>query len=1483
MSVKIVGPRVLATSAATLLNNANQASFSFRFKIDPAAAAFSSGTLLFGRSDGKGFALVATTSYGAPAVRFTVYGASGSSITQAINYVPGRAYHLAATWDATNKAQTIYLDGRAATTAAIASPVQPAGASSTVQIGSTGQAASATFSIDDCWLWSGAVLSASEVLALRDRTAAPASLHPGTLVWGTALDGPEGAAVAAGDPGLVDQAAGLNLTPSGTGSAAWSADSLGFVPSIATAPRVLTSGKTIAFFFNDSVTGDLVFTDTLTANPTISINGGAPTALSNPVFTTDGNSLPYALYAMPVPVTSTDAVTYSAVEAWASRTTPASTSQPVLATGAAVGAAVVNGVGRPNVDTPTPTMDLAWNLASPAYWTVSRQSRNLVRTANLWRNATAFDPDGKPTAGTNLAFAIPTAQLPNQIDALKHVAPASIPWMPHNPDYHTVVWSESDPANNTVVTMSGSSGRSTAAEVVELAENPPGGIRRKRVFKVTRADNPTDYTLGATVNFSRTDWTDLYVFGPGNAVDYDDVVDEVLKQYVAGAKVVRFMDQTRTNNSPVATRAHLRPPTDFNSSVDRPQWVTLQEIGPVDDVTQFSFSTGWMAAKFTTAEPHGFYTGQFVWFSNCFNTGVVINLTLAAAATAATTTLSLSDASAVERNDYLHVESEWLLVLAVSGSNVTVTRGTRNSTAAAHASGTAVQLYKQGAVASDGVTSASMGDAYGTPCYVTSPTTFEGMLYHGNKSLGPSTVNALATPQTFDPASRVGFPSTTVGICFEDIFRTASSMGVDAWICVPFAATDDCVAAIAEKARDYLAPGLKVWVEYSNEIWNYAFAYSGQSLGALIQGKKRTPRISYVQQGALGAAHVHDIFANVLGAAGRGDDLVRVISYQWASPGGSESLISFCAANSIKIDAYAVAPYLDLPKTLAAAVDGYDSDQLHDFWQLLLAYNYPAESSLPGAYLPRHSAALKAAYPDARLVCYEGSMEGLLWSGDGTYPANTDIERRTHDLVYHPAMHATFTAYLASLQNGGVSLFAHYLLTHASGWQYHQGGWNVYFWHGQPWGYGDGSDGKADNLKCLATTKPANVQQDFQNVSVAGQAWKDWAAALPDKRFIVPPLAAAAVLTPQRAATDHSPEVGSLLGVTRLARAFATVNVVPTASPLAASASLAAASASTTLVLTTSAMGNAGTAAGATVVTKFSANPNTLGFLRNAEPLATLAGRSITAGLDFFTASEPYSTVSQIVVANLAVPAAPIHSTVEAALAATVGDRFVSPPVLIGDGRTGSTTIDAVASISADAFATPWASAATLTSASLGLDWSSGVGPVAGDGLLGGAATATSFQVVAGLLPAAGTLGTSVGFSPAPSRLNDLGCFRRGEPEFGLAGKVPTTGFDYFIRGEPIRSATTAAAASGDSLATAPTFALFGVTSMATLLADARLQTVDLGSPAEMGAPVAMTSNNAPPSVLPLAGSGTFAGGRVPSHRHRFAKPYIFPRRHRHR
>jgi hypothetical protein len=61
------------------------------------------------------------------------------------------------------------------------------------------------------------------------------------------------------------------------------------------------------------------------------------------------------------------------------------------------------------------------------------------------------------------------------------------------------------------------------------------------------------------------------------------------------------------------------------------------------------------------------------------------------------------------------------------------------------------------------------------------------------------------------------------GVPYEIIIQLANQLKKDIWICVPHAADNDYIANMARLFRDELDEDLVIYLEYSNEVWNWIF------------------------------------------------------------------------------------------------------------------------------------------------------------------------------------------------------------------------------------------------------------------------------------------------------------------------------------------------------------------------------------------------------------------------------------------------------------------------------------------------------------------------------------------------------------------------------------------------------------------------------------------------------------------------------------
>ena len=115
------------------------------------------------------------------------------------------------------------------------------------------------------------------------------------------------------------------------------------------------------------------------------------------------------------------------------------------------------------------------------------------------------------------------------------------------------------------------------------------------------------------------------------------------------------------------------------------------------------------------------------------------------------------------------------------------------------------------------------------------------------------------------------------GVPVEVMIQLANDLQSDPWFTMPHLADDAFVRAFAEAVRDGLDPGLKAYVEFSNEVWNWQFT---QATWADEQAQLRWGRQdSHAQYAGLRAAEVARIWTEVFGAAAEAR-LVNVIATQ---------------------------------------------------------------------------------------------------------------------------------------------------------------------------------------------------------------------------------------------------------------------------------------------------------------------------------------------------------------------------------------------------------------------------------------------------------------------------------------------------------------------------------------------------------------------------------------------------------------------------
>ncbi len=145
-----------------------------------------------------------------------------------------------------------------------------------------------------------------------------------------------------------------------------------------------------------------------------------------------------------------------------------------------------------------------------------------------------------------------------------------------------------------------------------------------------------------------------------------------------------------------------------------------------------------------------------------------------------------------------------------------------------------------------------------------------------------------------------------IGVPFELLCDLANRLNANPWFCVPHRADDEFVRNMAQTIKKRLNPNLKVYVEYSNEVWNGQFE---QCRYAQEKGKALLPDEQPWVCGWAWTSHrsreIFQIFEKEFGGT---DRLVRVLASQAANSYVSEQLLKYSDVSKVT-DALAIAPY----------------------------------------------------------------------------------------------------------------------------------------------------------------------------------------------------------------------------------------------------------------------------------------------------------------------------------------------------------------------------------------------------------------------------------------------------------------------------------------------------------------------------------------------------------------------------------------------
>jgi hypothetical protein len=264
-----------------------------------------------------------------------------------------------------------------------------------------------------------------------------------------------------------------------------------------------------------------------------------------------------------------------------------------------------------------------------------------------------------------------------------------------------------------------------------------------------------------------------------------------------------------------------------------------------------------------------------------------------------------------------------------------------------------------------------------------------------------------------------GSPSEPVanGMSVEYMVQLANDLDANPWFNMPHMADDTFVRSFATYVRDHLEPGRKVYVEWSNEIWNFGWGFEASQW---VMEQTRLPQnagLDNWQVAGREAKRDLDVWSAVF--AGQTGRLVRVAS-GWAANDWVTNRVVESMGGSF--DAIAIAPYFSPDDAQRASYTAATTvDQI-------LADTRAAVGTSVG-WVRTHQALADAWTTrlgrDIQLVAYEGGphMDGR------SAPYQDAFYRAVND----PRMGDIERDYLKALDAAGMDLFVDFQFTGQAG------------------------------------------------------------------------------------------------------------------------------------------------------------------------------------------------------------------------------------------------------------------------------------------------------------------------------------------------------------------------------------------------------------------------------------------------------------------
>lgn len=257
------------------------------------------------------------------------------------------------------------------------------------------------------------------------------------------------------------------------------------------------------------------------------------------------------------------------------------------------------------------------------------------------------------------------------------------------------------------------------------------------------------------------------------------------------------------------------------------------------------------------------------------------------------------------------------------------------------------------------------------------------------------------------------------GVALEYMVKISNLTNTNPWICVPTRASDDYVRNMAKYIKDNLNSNLNLYIEYSNEAWNWSFGqaiYMHQEFSRLGLEKPSGLYQDRLLYYSYRSKQIFDIFEEVYGGT---DRFVRTIGGQNAWKTMAYEVLKY-QDNYKSFDAVAVAPYFTADKVFTNdyRLDHPEDPTVDEIIQVCKDDLYKSINGMKG-----HKDLVDEYGLD--LLAYEGGHHLVIFNADNWTKEMSD---KFLEAAFNQEMESIYKDYLDAWKDAGGGLFVHYKL-----------------------------------------------------------------------------------------------------------------------------------------------------------------------------------------------------------------------------------------------------------------------------------------------------------------------------------------------------------------------------------------------------------------------------------------------------------------------